>query len=71
MSHTHYCDIAGHEWTCEEDTCSCICGVLMEDGEHSECPIELRACPEHHGVELRQEPNTFSAALQSMLDNAE
>jgi hypothetical protein len=20
----------------------------MEDGDHSECPVELRACPEHH-----------------------
>ncbi len=43
----------------------------MESCDHSECPIELRACPAHHGVELRQEPNNFSAALQSMLDNAE
>ncbi len=43
----------------------------MNDGDHRECPIELRACPEHHGVEFSQEPNTFSAALQSMLDNVE
>jgi hypothetical protein len=26
----------------------CICDEPMEDGDHSECPIELRACPEHH-----------------------
>ena len=49
MSHKHYCDVEGHEWQCADDTCVCICNELMEDGDHSECPIELRACPEHQG----------------------
>ena len=49
MSHKHYCDVEGHEWVCTDSTCECICNELMEDGDHSECPIELRACSEHHG----------------------
>ena len=48
MSHRHYCDVEGHEWVCTDNTCECICNELMEDGDHTECPIELRACPEHH-----------------------
>jgi hypothetical protein len=23
------------------------CGLAMEDGDHSQCPVELLACPEH------------------------
>jgi len=44
--HRHYCEIEGHEWQCAED-CACICGLPMEENHHSECPIELRPCPEH------------------------
>ena len=47
MSHKHYCDVEGHEWQCTDGTCECICGGLMEEIDHSECPVELRACPEH------------------------
>jgi hypothetical protein len=71
VTHFHHCDIAGHQWTCEENTCACICGVLMEGGDHSACPIELLACPEHHGNDLRPESNMFAAAVQSVLDDAE
>jgi hypothetical protein len=50
MSHKHYCDVEGHKWVCTDCTCECICGELMESAaDHSECPIELRACPEHQG----------------------
>ena len=47
MSHRHYCDLAGHDWQCESRDCECICGVPMEGHDHSECAVELRACPEH------------------------
>jgi hypothetical protein len=46
MSHRHYCDFAGHDWQCSED-CECICGLPMEGHDHSDCSVELRACPEH------------------------
>lgn len=46
MSHRHYCDFAGHDWQCSGD-CRCICGLPMEGNDHSECPVELRACSEH------------------------
>jgi hypothetical protein len=43
----------------------------MEDGDHGECPIELLACPEHHGNDLPPESSMFAGALQSVLDDAE
>jgi hypothetical protein len=46
MSHRHYCDQAEHDWQCSQD-CECICGLPMEGNDHSECPVELRACPGH------------------------
>ena len=47
--HRHFCDIAGHEYECSDESCGCICGIPMERGDHSDCPIELRVCPEHQG----------------------
>jgi len=60
MSHRHFCNFAGHEWECEGtalrllagDTSPSVCmcfthGVPIEDGDHSDCSIELLACPEH------------------------
>jgi hypothetical protein len=47
MSHTHFCDVAGHPWQCESSECICICQVQMEQGDHNRCPIELRACSQH------------------------
>jgi hypothetical protein len=47
MSHTHFCDIAGHPWQCESRECICLCQKPMEQGDHRHCSIELRACPEH------------------------
>jgi len=65
MSHRHFCDFAGHYWDCEgaavrplsgnpEPTvCTCMNhGVSMEDGDHSECSVELIACPEHRAEQL-------------------
>jgi len=43
----------------------------MSDGDHSECPIELLACPEHHGNDPQPESSMFAGALQSVLDDAE
>jgi hypothetical protein len=60
MSHRHFCDHAGHYWECNgvvvrqfaegSEPTPCVCSkhsVSMNDGDHSECPIELLACPEH------------------------
>ena len=66
MSHRHFCDFAGHYWDCEgaavrpllgsmEPTiCMCLThGVSMEDGDHSDCSVELIACPEHRAEQMR------------------
>jgi hypothetical protein len=53
MSHRHFCDFAGHNWQCAGD-CECICGLPMEGHAHSECPVELRACPEHSAEQQRR-----------------
>jgi len=42
---------AGHS---EPTPCLCMKhGVLMEDGDHSACPVELLACPEHAFEEVQ------------------
>lgn len=45
--HKHYCDTAGHKYDCSDGSCECVCGLPMEGHDHSDCPIELRPCPEH------------------------
>src|ERR1700682_639437 len=48
MSHRHFCDFAGHPWECSNSACECFDhGVSMEHGDHSQCRIELRSCPQH------------------------
>jgi hypothetical protein len=47
MSHRHYCEVTGHDWQCSSPECECICGSRMEEGDHCECPVELRPCAEH------------------------
>jgi hypothetical protein len=47
MSHRHHCDAAGHDWQCRSRKCICVCGEPMHRGDHSRCPVELRACPKH------------------------
>jgi hypothetical protein len=44
--HKHHCDVTGHDYECSKG-CECICGLPMEGNDHSDCPVELRACPEH------------------------
>jgi len=67
MSHRHFCDYAGHDWECdglalrplagdtEPSECYCLRHqVPMERGDHSGCPVELLACPEHREEQLQQ-----------------
>jgi len=69
MSHRHFCDYAGHYWVCEGTTLRPIAGetepspcmcldhdvpTSMEDGDHSQCTVELIACPEHRDEQLRE-----------------
>lgn len=56
--HKHCCDVTGHEYECNDD-CECICGLPMNGNDHSDCPVELRACPEHvaqNGLTAEVEP---------------
>lgn len=67
MSHKHFCDAAGHDWQCEgtalrpdagdTEPSVCMCPfhqVPMEEGDHSSCPVELLACPEHREEQRRK-----------------
>lgn len=73
MSHHHFCNIAGHAWKCggtalrplagdtEPSVCMCLTHeVPMDHGDHSQCSIELLACPKHREEQLRRMP-TISA----------
>ena len=54
MSHRHYCDFAGHPWECSNPSCECFDhNTSMEDGDHSRCSIELRACTKHEDEAAR------------------
>ena len=64
MAHQHWCDYAGHYWDCpgtavrlfEAEPTICMCiqhGVPMEEGDHSECAIELLSCPDHRADQMR------------------
>ena len=66
MSHRHWCDYTGHFWECagsalrplagDREPSACFClrhQVPMEDGDHSQCSIELLACPEHLEARLQ------------------
>lgn len=64
MSHQHWCGYTGHYWTCpgtatrlfQNEPSVCLCldhGVRMEDGDHSECAVELMPCPEHRADQMR------------------
>ena len=54
LSHRHWCEVEGHYYDCGED-CECICGLPMNGNDHSDCPVELRSCPEH---KEEQEPRS-------------
>jgi len=61
--HRHYCDVAGHEWQCGGN-CNCICGLPMEGNDHSDCPVELRPCPEHKDETEQQMTAIESTAVE-------
>jgi hypothetical protein len=63
-SHRHFCGIAGHDWQCS-DNCECICGLPMNGNDHSECPVELRECPEHEFQQGQQMPEEAPEALRN------
>jgi hypothetical protein len=53
FSHRHWCGEYGHEYECSGDSCECICGLLMNGNDHSDCPVELRPCPEHKAGQMQ------------------
>lgn len=76
MSHRHFCEVAGHEWECqgtalrplagdtEPSVCMCIRHLVpMEVGDHSECSIELLACPERREEQRRRMEEASKAEL--------
>jgi hypothetical protein len=51
MAHQHFCGDGGHHYDCARSGCMCFCDVRCDTGDHTDCPVELRACPEHeHGI---------------------
>ncbi|MGB7848540.1 MAG: hypothetical protein WBL63_23205 [Candidatus Acidiferrum sp.] len=65
--HHHYCDFAGHRWECTSPECECFDhNVSMENGDHSQCRIELRACPEHEA----EQQQSIAEAMDSEPDPA-
>jgi hypothetical protein len=63
MSHRHHCDVTGHDFECG-DNCDCFCGLPMEHGDHSDCPVELRPCPEHKNETGQQMTAIESTAVE-------
>jgi len=61
--HKHCCDVTGHEYECS-GVCECICGLPMESGDHKDCPVELRACPEHKDAADQQMTAIESTAVE-------
>jgi hypothetical protein len=49
MAHQHFyfCADGGHAWQCDSSACMCFCDVPMEQGDPTECPVELRAGQQH------------------------
>jgi hypothetical protein len=84
LSHSHFCDFAGHEWECtgtalrplagDTEPSVCMCAmhqVPLADGDHNECPIELLACPEHRDEQLRDMGELDSSDLPESQVDAE
>jgi len=63
ITHKHWCGDYGHEYECS-DGCECICGLPMEGHDHGDCPVELRACPEHKDETERQMTAIESTAVE-------
>jgi len=78
LSHRHFCDVEGHYWDCEgtavrqlagdsePSVCMCIRHrVPMEVGDHSECSIELLACPAHREEQRRKMEEASEARVDA------
>lgn len=65
--HSHRCLVEDHLFDCDE-ACECICGLPMEGNDHSDCPIELRACPEHKTEWERVLAEPMSAEKQTEME---
>jgi hypothetical protein len=61
--HKHWCGDYGHYYECSDD-CECICGLPMDGHDHSDCPVELRACPKHKDETEPQMTAVESTAVQ-------
>ena len=61
--HKHWCGEYGHDYECSDD-CECICGLPMEGNDHSNCPVELRPCPEHKDETEQQMTAIASTAVE-------
>jgi hypothetical protein len=87
VSHKHFCEIGGHEWECEcaalhefdperFQVCICkACQLPMDEGDHSNCPIELLTCPEHLSQKSAEEsargvPITFPPDVNEKAERA-
>jgi hypothetical protein len=81
MNHRHFCDAVGHEWNCdgkalrpdagdtEPSVCMCLLHqVPMDEGDHSSCPVELLACPEHRDEQQWKMKEAASTVGQDALD---
>jgi len=67
FSHRHWCDVYGHEYECSGD-CLCICGRPMSGNDHSDCPVELRPCPEHRAEQERCIAEAISSEKQTEIE---
>jgi len=64
FSHRHWCEVYGHDYQCVED-CHCICGLPMNGSDHSDCPVELRPCPEHKAEQERRMAEAMARGAQA------
>ena len=64
--HRHFCEVYGHDWQCGED-CNClVCGLPMNGFDHSDCPVELRPCPEHKPEQERRMAEAMSSEADAV-----
>jgi len=66
--HIHYCDEYGHYYECSSGDCECICGLPMNGNDHTDCPVELRACPEHKAEQERRMEEAMSCETQTQIE---
>ena len=67
FSHQHGCLVEDHYYRCSED-CERICGLPMNGNDHSDCPVELRPCPDHKAEWERGLAEARSCAMQTDIE---